>query len=563
VSTPHAKPANESTVVNVASRMAEHARRNPDNIAIVEPAKPNGRGQSGYRTITFGELESRSNEIASGLRAKGVQPGTRLALLVPPGIDFVTLVFGLIKSGAVAILIDPGMGKDNLVRCLSEAEPEGFVAISKAQAVRTVLRKRFPKARFNVTVGRRWFWGGLTLKKLRSLGSRAIFEPDSSADDPAAIIFTTGSTGPPKGVHYRHENFDRQVVEIRDQYGIASETVNLAAFPLFGLFNAGMGATTVFPDMDFTRPADVDPEAILTALTDWNVTQAFASPALWKRVGKYCEETGKKMRSLRAIYSAGAPVPGPVIKSIRDQIADDGEFHTPYGATEALPIATIAGSEVLSETQQQTDQGAGVCVGRRFPGIEWKVVQISDGPIKRIEDAQELEPGEIGELLVTGPVVTREYVTRIEANATSKVTDGQGRLWHRMGDTGYLDEHDRFWFCGRVAHRVTTHDETHFTIPCEAIVNTLPEVSRSALVGIGSAGAQTVVLIVEPSSTAATDSDAAKQDLVTTVQHFATCQAKLQAIEHVLVHPQLPVDIRHNAKIFREKLAIWAAERLA
>lgn len=560
---PPANSIEDANVVNVATRMSEHARRMPEQIAVVETGPTRGTSPNSYRQITFGQLESQSNEIAAGLRAIGVTPGTRLVLLVPPGLDFVTLVFGLLKSGAVAILIDPGMGRENLVRCLSEAEPEGFVAIPMAQAVRTVLRSRFKKSRFNITVGRRWFWGGHTLKQLRAKGKAEDFLIDSGTTDPAAIIFTTGSTGPPKGVLYRHGNFDRQVTEIAQQYNIAPGTINLAAFPLFGLFNAGMGATTIFPSMDFTRPADVDPESILTALSDWNVTQAFASPALWKRVGRYCESTGNQMGTLRAIYSAGAPVPGQVIQQIRNQIHPEGEFHTPYGATEALPVATIAGNEVLEDTQERTDQGAGVCVGRHFPGIEWKVVRIVEGPLKRLEEAESLPRGEIGELLVSGPVVTTEYVTRIDANETSKVFDAEGRLWHRMGDSGYLDDLDRFWFCGRVAHRVQTLSGPRYTIPCEAIVNTLDEVERSALVGVGPPGKQELVLIVEPQEQEAARSPEASAQLSSLVKRFCQANSKLSDVEQVLVHPKLPVDIRHNAKIFRERLAIWATQELA
>ena len=562
-STDTESPAQDSNVVNVAMRMSDHARVAPDQVAIVETVGSRRPGKRAYRQIRFRELDERSNQIASGLRAFGVTPGTRLALLVPPGIEFVALVFGLLKSGAVAILIDPGMGRENLVRCLSEAEPEGFVAVPKAMAVRTALRRRFSKSRFNVTVGRRWFWGGPTLRQLCALGNAEPYPIDSRESDPAAIIFTTGSTGPPKGVLYRHGNFDGQVAEIRDQYGIEPGTVNLAAFPLFGLFNAGMGATTVFPNMDFTRPADVDPEAILSAIQDWNVTQAFASPALWKSVGRYCESTGKKMSSLKAIYSAGAPVPGRVIEMIRNQIDSEGEFHTPYGATEALPIATISGSEILNETQQLTDEGAGVCVGRHFPGIDWKIVRIVDGPIRQLDEAEELPPGEIGELLVTGPVVTREYVTRVEANLTSKVLDNDARLWHRMGDTGYLDEQGRFWFCGRVAHRVRSSSGDHYTIPSEAIVNTMPEVEQSALVGIGPPGNQDLVLIIEPPDPSTAADKSASDRLRGQVRQFLEGHPKLQGIDHVLIHPKLPVDIRHNAKIFRERLAIWAAEQLS
>ncbi|REJ98628.1 MAG: peptide synthase [Planctomycetota bacterium] len=548
-----------SQQVNVARRMSDFASRMPEQAAVVEALSTTG---GRYRTLSFAELDRHSNEIASGLRAMGAGPGTRLALLVPPGVEFVALVFGLLKSGVVAILIDPGMGRKNLVRCLAEAEPEGLVAVSRAQAVRTLLRHRFPKARLNVTVGRRWFWGGPTLSTLRAAGHPDPFETTSLASDPAAIIFTTGSTGPPKGVLYRHGNFDQQVVEIRDRYGIEPGSVNLAAFPLFGLFNAAMGVTTVFPRMDFTRPADVDPEAIRSAVADWKASEAFASPALWKKVAADCQPTGKALATLRHVYSAGAPVPGRVIANVRSVIHPDGVVHTPYGATEALPVATISDREILTETQAATDRGAGVCVGMPFPGIDWKVLRIVDGPLAEIESGEELPAGEIGELLVTGPVVTHEYCTRVEANRLAKTTDREGRVWHRMGDAGYLDPQGRFWFCGRVAHRVLTAEGTRYTIPAEGIVNTIEGVARSALVGVGPPGVQLPVLVIEPTDSAAARSEPSWRKLEAAVRERIGQEELLAGIEHVLCRPRLPVDIRHNAKIFREQLSVWAASRI-
>ncbi len=327
----------------------------------------------------------------------------RLALLVRPGMEFIALVFALFKAGAVVVLIDPGMGMRNMIGCLADAEPEGFVAIPMAQAVRALLARRFRRARFNVTVGRRLGWGGLTLDELRRRGDPAPVCHRAESDDPAAIIFTTGSTGPPKGVLYCHGNFDRQVTELGEFYGIEPGEIDLPGFPLFGLFNCALGVTTVIPDMDPTRPARVDPRNIIEAIDDWRVTQAFGSPAIWNRVGQYCQEHNVRLPTLGRVLSAGAPVPPHVLARMKAAIAAEGDVHTPYGATEALPVASIAASEVLAETERVWAAGGGTCVGRRFPGIEWKVIRIVDGPIATMDEAVELPRGEIGELIVCGP----------------------------------------------------------------------------------------------------------------------------------------------------------------
>ena len=309
----------------------------------------------------------------------------RIALLVRPSIDFIALVFALFKAGLVVVLIDPGMGKKNLVRCLAEARPEGFVAVSLAHAMRVLLRRRFRQVRLNVTVGRRWFWGGPTLRQLRDRAPSDTCMSPVRAEDPAAIIFTTGSTGPPKGVLYSHANFTAQAREIQRFYQIAPGEIDLPGFPLFALFNCAMGVSTVIPDMDPTRPANVDPRNIVEAVEDWEVTQAFGSPALWNVVGRYCEARQLKLPTLRRVLSAGAPVPRHVIARMRQAIHPQGDIHTPYGATEALPVASIAGHEVLHETAEQTALGKGTCVGHRFAGIDWKVIRIRDDAIGDFE----------------------------------------------------------------------------------------------------------------------------------------------------------------------------------
>jgi olefin beta-lactone synthetase len=549
------------TTVNVGRRLTAMAQSRPEAVAIVEPLGYDRQGKRRYRHLTFRQLDQDSDRIARGLRKLGVAPGTRLALLVRPGIDFVSLVFAMFKAGTVVILIDPGMGRWNLIRCLAEARPEGFVAIPLVHAVRTLLRHRFPQARLHVTVGRRWFWGGTTLAQLRGEAWAGSELAPTAADDPAAIIFTTGSTGPPKGVLYRHGNFDAQVEQIRDFYGIQPGEVDLPAFPLFGLFNCAMGVTAVIPDMDPSRPAQVDPAKIVEAIEDWKVTQAFGSPAIWNRVAQHCQQHGLRLETVRRVLSAGAPVPIDVLERMKASIHPEGDVHTPYGATEALPVASIAASEVLGETAAKTRQGAGVCVGQKFPGIVWKVIRIVEGPIDTIDQAEELPRGQIGELIVRGPVVTRQYATRPESNALGKIADGQA-VWHRMGDVGYLDPRDRFWVCGRMAHRVQTADGPMFTVPCEAIFNQHPAIARSALVGIGPAGQQRPVIVLEQKKGKMPSGKQARNALLGEIRQLGQSSPLTASIDTFLLHPSFPVDIRHNVKIFREKLAIWAAKAL-
>ncbi|MCP4189925.1 MAG: AMP-binding protein [Planctomycetaceae bacterium] len=547
---------------NIGQQLSVVAADRPHQIAVAAPNKRINQGRRCYDELTFQQLDDDSDRIAGGLQSLGLQPRQRIVLMVRPGLDFISLTFALFKAAATVVLIDPGMGRNHLIQCLSDARPDGFVGISMAQAARILYRHRFPTARINVTVGRRWGWGGPTLKKLRLHSAETFQPPAVEADDPAAIIFTTGSTGPPKGVLYRHGNFSQQVAQLRDTYEIQPGEIDLPGFPLFALFNSAMGVTTVIPDMDPTRPADVNPANIIEPIQDWKITQAFGSPALWNAVGKHCEANDIQLPTLRRVLSAGAPVPHHVLQKIKNAIAMDGDIHTPYGATEALPVATIAGTEVLESTAKQTALGAGTCVGRRFSQIKWKVIRIHDDPIESIDQVEEVPQGEIGELIVQGPVVTTEYVTRTESNPLAKIKDQT--IWHRMGDVGYLDELDRFWFCGRKAHRLVTERGTMFTIRCEAIFNQHPTIYRSALVGVGQAPQQIPVLIAEPwpgqLPSEASDQKQLRKELYKLGQaNELTSDIQL---DHILLRATLPVDIRHNAKIFREQLAVWATQEL-
>jgi olefin beta-lactone synthetase len=557
--------------MNVAQRLRIQSLRSPMQIAIATPVERYRAGSflagsdRKYRTTTFHDLENRSSSIAVGLRAMGIGPGKRIVLLVRFGEDFTTLVFALLKTGASIVLIDPGMGRSNLIRCLEAANPDGFVAIPMAQAIRALLRHRFPNAKLNVTVGRT---AGVlpspTLATLEKFSASDYKPVDTSSLDPAAVILTTGSTGPPKGVLYTHQTFNHQIDQLISHYGIEPGGADLSGFPLFGLFNAVMGTTTIIPDMDPIRPAMVDPPRLLDAIDQWQANQAFGSPALWTAVGKYCERTQRRVPSLKLVLSAGAPVPPRVMKWMRGAMHEEGTFHTPYGATEALPIASIESRVVLNETAAMNARGAGTCVGHHFSGVRWKVVAIDDGPLASMSQCTELNRGAIGELIVSGPVVSTTYVTRSEQNAFHKVIDRDGSLWHRMGDVGYLDDQDRFWYCGRKTHRVQTAKSTLYTDPCESIFNQHPSVYRSALVGIPSSnsGHQKPTMVIEPWQGSSQKNPLSATVLKDQLREIAQSNPLTSEILDIHIYPKaLPTDIRHNSKIFREKLVPWVMRK--
>lgn len=539
--------------LNIAHTLAESAKENGDRVGLIEAA-------SG-KSLRFYELNARADSFAHILTNRGVKPGERIMLMVKPSADFICLTFALFKIGAPVILIDPGMGYKNLLRCIEGVKPRGFIGIPKAHLFKILFRKPFRTVKNAFCCGASYGIFGPDISKLATNISPPYptFEP--SQDDLAAIIFTTGSTGPPKGVRYEHSIFQAQLHLIRDYYGIGPGDIDQPAFPLFALFSTALGAQAVIPDMDPTCPAKVNPDTFTASIQKYGVTYSFGSPALWNVIAGYCDPLDKRLRTVKKVLMAGAPVSGSLISTMQNVLPEDAAIHTPYGATESLPIVSIEGREVLGETWEQTKHGKGTCVGRPLPGIKIAILPICDQIIPALDHQDFLGPDEIGEIIVQGDVVTRAYENNTNENKLAKIVDGE-KFWHRMGDVGYLDPTGRLWFCGRRAHRVISkaYNKTFFSIPCEALFNVHPAVFRTALVGVPlSSGVDSIpVIIVEIEK----DSKIDNEQLIMELQEIGEENLLTKEITHYLVHHDFPVDIRHNAKIFREKLSVWATEEL-
>ncbi len=540
---------------NIASHLPTIANLQADTLAVAE--------QKSGQQYTYRQLDDASDIIAKGLMASGIGKGVRTVLMVTPGLDFFALVFALFKVGAILVAVDPGIGTKQLGKCLTEAEPEAFIGIKKAHIARRIFGWARKTIKTNIIVDPglmpNAFYGRniKNLKDLKQLGAicNKPAEINTVADDIAAILFTSGSTGIPKGVVYTHANFNAQVSTLKNLYHIQPGEIDLSTFPLFALFGPAMGMASIVPDMDFTRPGSVDPVKIFSAIEKYKVTTMFGSPALLNRVGRYGEQQNKKLPGMKRILSAGAPVPAKIIKRITDMLNDGVQVFTPYGATESLPVSSIGSDEVLGSTCHETEKGKGICVGFPVENIDLKIINISDDPITDWHDNLILDRHIIGEIAVKGPQVSKAYYARQQATEMAKINYPAGGFYHRMGDTGYLDEQGRLWFCGRMTQRVVTNNETLFTIPCEGIFNTHTKVFRTALVGINSDGQTDPVICVELEPGNINED----QEIITTELLKIGAQfEQTKNIHHVLFHPAFPVDIRHNAKIGREKLAVWA-----
>lgn len=545
---------------NFAGFLSVAAAIRPQQPAIIVPLHRDNASRGGSAQLSFEQLDKDTGDVARGLLASGLRRGDRCALMVTPGLDFFALIFGLFKAGIVPVLIDPGIGLKPLKACLDRVEPRGFIGITKAHVARVVAGWARTSIQVNITVGTRLFWRGLTLKQVRQLGqSDTPFEtvvPEQ--DEIAAILFTSGSTGLPKGVIYTHRILIEQVNMIRDMFHIQDGEIDLPTFPPFSLFDPALGMTAVIPDMDARFPARVDPDMVYAVISEFAVTNMFASPALLNTVSRDAVARGKKAPTLRRVISAGAPALPDTLQRMRSWLNEGVEVFTPYGATECMPICVVGSDEVLA-TRDLTDAGMGICVGRPFDRVDIRIIAVSDQAFEKLSDATLLDVTQIGEIVVHGPTVTPGYFRNDRATRLAKMHDDNGRLYHRMGDVGYLDEDGRLWFCGRKADIVDTADQRLYTEPCEGIFNAHKSVFRAALVGIGHQSAARPVICIElEASVARSDWPQIEKELL----EMAAAHDQSSGIKDFVVHPAFPVDIRHNAKINRTLLGKWATKRL-
>ena len=541
---------------NVARHLREAALRSPEATATLTPS---GRGRDGrvlHETRTFRELDRESDAVATLLESEGVRTGDRVLLAVRPGRELITGMFGLLKIGAVPVAIDPGMGSRSFLRCVKSSAPTAVLGTRIATLLSRLPLNALDSIRIRLTCGgRRW------RKSMAEAGTTPRPLTPRGPDDEAAVLFTSGSTGAPKGVRYGHGMFDAQIGLVRSTFGILPGEVDMAMLPLFALFNPALGVTTVTPALDPSQPMRADPGPLVSALLSEKVTTSFGSPAIWGKVADHCETRGVTLPSLRRLLIAGAPVSAGLIAKLR-VIAPHCVTHTPYGATECLPVTTIRGDELLGEARQLALRGEGTCVGRPVDGVEVRVIRETDGPIGSLDEAAECGPGEAGEIIATGPSVTREYDGLPEATRLAKIREG-GRVWHRMGDLGRIGADGRLYFLGRRAEKVRTAEGDLPTECLEPAFRQHPHVARCALIGLGEPPRQIPALVVEARPGAHPETREARERFEAELRGIARVNPRSEMVRRIVFQRALPVDVRHNAKIHRLRLAEEWTARLA
>jgi olefin beta-lactone synthetase len=523
---------------NIARHLDRMAAEQPHVAALKVPRGRTAAGEIDYLVLDFAALRAEADAWSAHLKSKGVRRGDRALVMVKPGLPLIASAFALFKIGAVPVIIDPGMGLRSFLSCVDRSRPRALVGIPLAQIVSRVCGRAFRTVEVRVPVS------SSHTARMDAPGA-PVDAVEAEPGELAAVLFTSGSTGAPKGVCYEHGMFDAQVALIRKTYGIQPGEVDLPLLPIFALFNPALGMTSVIPEIDPRHPAKADPAKIVQAILQEKVTNSFGSPTLWRKVADYCAANKITLPSLRRVLCAGAPVPADLWESSRPMLPN-GILHSPYGATEALPVSSVSAGEI------EKDSVGGACVGRPVDGIEVRIIPISDEPISSLGEGSSLPVGSVGEIIVRGPVVTREYDALPEATAAAKIPDAPppGGFWHRMGDCGKLDASGRIWFFGRKAERVVIGSATYFTEPCEQVFRQHPRARRCALIRFGSEPA----LVVETSTRGGSEAEA----LVTQLRALSLRHSHTSDVRTFFFRAQLPVDVRHNAKIHRLALTKWA-----
>jgi olefin beta-lactone synthetase len=511
------------------------------------------------RVTSFAELNDRVDALADGLRRVGLRPGHRVALLVPPGLDLTAAVYACWRAGAVIVVADAGLGWRRMADALRGAAPDCLIGIPAAVAAAAAFR--LPGLR--LVVGqlpkpiRRLLGVGHSIDELGASANQpsplldnppAPIDADGALSTEAAVLFTSGATGPPKGVVYRHHQLRAQLDQVRSLCKVTPHDRLVAAFAPFALYGPALGIGAVVPQMDVTKPGTLTAAGLADAAATIEATLVFASPAALRNVvataGQLTPAQSSALAHIRLVLSAGAPISVTLLRRVQ-QVLPRAELHTPYGMTEALPLTDISLPEL-----EEAGSGNGVCVGRPLPGVQIQISRFD--PLGRASGPPEPVVEISGEICVAAAHVKDRYDRLWATERQSSRNPG----WHRTGDVGHLDSAGRLWVEGRLVHVITTADGPLTPVGLEQRIEAGSPVTGAAVVGVGPRGTQQVVAVVVPDSPASVG--LAAQELSAAVR--AAAGVRLAA---VLAIEALPVDIRHSAKIDRQRLARWAERLLA
>ncbi len=532
---------------NIALKLPLLAQKRPQDCAVTAPT--NSKPPFQYESLTFQELDHLSLRYAHGLIQSGLRAGDKVLMFVRPSVRFSAIAFALFRAGLIPVFIDPGMGRKNLLNAIEQIQPDGMVAEPEVHLLSLIFPRAFKGLKVKVTTGNFTWKKMVSIKDFQTNDNSLPQMAMVSNKDTAAILFTSGGTGIPKGVRYTHKIFNAQVERLKEMFSLGAKEVDLPGFPLFSLFTITMGMKSAIPAMNPSKPAQCDPKNLIANIFDHQATFVAGSPAIWKRVAHYCLENNITLPSVKYLVMFGAPVSLTLHRDLK-KILPNGDTYTPYGATECLPVSCLSGEEILNLYQDKMKKGHGTCVGKAVPETTIKIAPITEEALEQ-ENFEWLPPMQLGEICVKTDTVTPEYVGMPEKTKLAKIKAKDGKLWHRMGDLGYLDHEGVLWFCGRKSHRIEYHSKVLPSITHEAFFLENEDIEKVAFIGPVINQVLTPSLVIE---TKRSMRPRERELLKTKLQEIAKQNIKDFEIRDFYFAKSFPVDVRHNIKIDRLKL---------
>jgi len=479
---------------NVLSYLYDHAQQFPDRVAIrwvdgpdIAAWSKHHRDAKPHRQVTFLEFMHLVDAVAAGLAGLGITTGDRVIIFLPMSLPMYVAMFAVQKLGAIAVFLDSWARSSHLGASAACATPKAMISHKAAfELIAGVEEFKQMPLRVIAGPGEGASYSATLEQLLQTQGQVPLAAV--TGDATALITFTTGSSGTPKGANRTHRFLCAQHEALAKVLPYTPVDIDMPAFPIFSLNNLASGVTTILPAVNLAAPASHDGAALVGQIIHGPISCTTLSPSMLNGVSHYCLEQGVTLPSLRRVVTGGAPISKDDVAAFK-KVAPHAEIWVLYGSTEVEPMAHIEATEMLTSAFGEDPEivEEGVNVGHISDELRYKFIHIVRGDItlpgKGWADL-EVAAGEVGEFIVTGDHVCRDYYNNPEAFRKSKIVDQDGSVWHRTGDLGRLDKGGNLWIVGRIHNVIERGGRYFFPVRAEVILKRLAFVENGAFLGL-------------------------------------------------------------------------------
>lgn len=524
---------------NVYDIFSHQVTQHADQLAMID--------KDGNRSLSFLDFHRLVLAFEKCLKELGLQTGDIVLMMIKPNFEYNALVFAMMKSGIVPAFVDPGMKREYFLKAVRDLDYKVMLGDMKAYLFYKIFNMQGDFHFYQIRLVKNAL---KTFQAMKTNDEEILLGADDDQDESdhydfsktlCALLYTSGATGPAKAVEYTHDIFIAQIHYLKEMFDLGIGDVDLAGFPLFSMFTMSMGVTSVIADIDVSKPSQASGEKLFNQIIRHHVTFCSGSPAIWKNLAHYALASQKTIPFVKSLVTFGAPIQEN-FHHMFSKILEVGDTYAPYGATESLPISVMGYHELRDIFQKQAhhlkhpflgNQYQGICVGK--PVMHVQIFDHQD-----LKNMNPLKTNQIGEICVAGPVVTKRYYQNPTANEKAKFYL-HDKLFHRMGDMGYLDEEGRLWFLGRKVHIVTNaKGEIYYPMGIEPLFNRETNIfERTALVQ-DKEGAS--LMIVPSFGVSFNQAHQHAKEII---------QKRSLLIDHIYPIKAIKVDTRHNIKIDR------------